>query len=159
MSVPSGFRYVLEEVRVFHRNLGKDPDDRRKDIRKTQRYVSKLDRVKNEFADLKLRFNSDLHEEKVLSEVREYVKNIEKYVEAIGSILGSRLSLAQTEQTESSKQSDSNSALNIDCGCSEEEKMGEKFDLKTAASLLPVMNGSELVTKQLIDAISWYDSL
>ncbi|KAJ3657722.1 hypothetical protein Zmor_009506 [Zophobas morio] len=37
--------------------------------------------------------------------------------------------------------------------------MTEKFNLKTATSLLPLMNGNESVTKQLIDAIELYDSL
>lgn len=38
-------------------------------------------------------------------------------------------------------------------------KMSEKFDLKTAGSLLPVMNDTEEVTKQLIDAIELYASM
>ncbi|KAG5860846.1 hypothetical protein JTB14_014026 [Gonioctena quinquepunctata] len=37
--------------------------------------------------------------------------------------------------------------------------MTEKFDLGTAASLLPVMDGTENVTKQLIDSIELYDAL
>lgn len=37
--------------------------------------------------------------------------------------------------------------------------MAEKFDLKTAAGLIPQMDGSESTTKQLIDAIGLYDSL
>ncbi|KAG5896542.1 hypothetical protein JTB14_030745 [Gonioctena quinquepunctata] len=37
--------------------------------------------------------------------------------------------------------------------------MTEKFDLRTAASLLPVMDGTENVTKQLIDFIELYDAL
>lgn len=35
----------------------------------------------------------------------------------------------------------------------------EKFDLKTAVSLLPMMNGDEDVTKKLIDAIELYSSM
>lgn len=34
-----------------------------------------------------------------------------------------------------------------------------KFDLKIALSLLPVMNDTEIVTKQLIDGIEYYDSV
>lgn len=37
--------------------------------------------------------------------------------------------------------------------------MGENFDLRTAASLLPSMDGSEEATKQLIDAIELYSEL
>lgn len=35
----------------------------------------------------------------------------------------------------------------------------EKFDLKTALSLLPAMNDQDSCTKQLIDGISYYDSI
>lgn len=42
--------------------------------------------------------------------------------------------------------------------CTEKSKM-EEFNIKTALSLLPVMTGSELNTKQLIDGIEYYDSV
>ncbi|KAH9641821.1 hypothetical protein HF086_005361 [Spodoptera exigua] len=38
-------------------------------------------------------------------------------------------------------------------------KMSDSFDIKTAISLLPVMNGQEQVTNQLIDGILLYSSL
>lgn len=41
----------------------------------------------------------------------------------------------------------------------ESQSTMEKFDLKTAVALLPVMNGQEDITKKLIDAIELYSSM
>lgn len=46
--------------------------------------------------------------------------------------------------------------------CKDISKMAEEkisFDLKTAISLLPIMNGQENITKQLIDGIELYNSM
>lgn len=40
-----------------------------------------------------------------------------------------------------------------------EEKMSGKFNLRTASSLLPSLDGSEESVKQLVDAIELYDKL
>lgn len=39
------------------------------------------------------------------------------------------------------------------------DTMGESFDLKTALTLLPVMSDDEIITKQLIDGIEYYNSV
>lgn len=36
---------------------------------------------------------------------------------------------------------------------------GEKFDIKTAIALLPVLTGQESITRQLIDGIELYNSM
>lgn len=48
----------------------------------------------------------------------------------------------------------------LSCPISTEQKMAtDKFDIKTAISLLPVMTGQETVTKSLIDGIELYSSM
>lgn len=162
MSVPSGFRYLLEEVRVFQRNLVKDSIKRRQNVAVTNRKFKKLDKIKNELTDLKLQFQGLPQEQRdsSIKDVKEYVTNINKYIELIDSSLKSRLELPRTEQTESLLDKGKTSSNDSDSDCSEEEiKMGEKFDLKTATSLLPIMDGTEIVTKQLIEAIRLYGEM
>lgn len=160
MSGSDELRYAWEEVRVFYRNLKKDPLERRQDKEKTAKYVSKLNRIRTEVETLKLKFNSEAHEQKVISEAKEYANSISKYITSIDLILETRLSESRTEQPENLKESGNSSSTNTTVSvCSEENTMAEKFDLKTAASLLPVMDGHESTTKQLIDAVKLYCDL
>ncbi|KAJ3646446.1 hypothetical protein Zmor_024034 [Zophobas morio] len=94
----------------------------------------------------------------VLNKAKRIVSDIEVRLEEGESILSSRVArLGQTEEaSDSAESSDSSDSVN---SAGVNFKMTEKFDLKTAASLLPVMDGSERVTKQLIDGIEMYDSM
>lgn len=48
---------------------------------------------------------------------------------------------------------------NFEDSSSDTEKMASAFDIKTAISLLPVLDGTEQITNQLIDGILLYNSL
>lgn len=152
MSLANEFRYIYEEVKVFLRNLGKDSIKRRNNLKNTHRKIKKLNKLKKDYSNLKDSFNSEQHELSIINNVKEYVNAINRYLEQIENILESRVgtSLENLNISSSDSESDSSEAST---------NMSEKFDLKTAASLLPVMDGSENVTKQLIDAIELYDSL
>lgn len=135
-------KYLLEELRVFHRNLGKDSKERRSDISIINRNLGKLERLGVDLRNYRKEINEGNYQldAKVLTEVKANVDLINKYFSAIEKILKDRL--ASCEVLEESVGT-----------------MSEKFDLKTASGLIPSMNGTEVVTKQLIDAIELYDSL
>lgn len=148
------FKYLFEELKVIYRNLGKDSKERRNSIKVLENKIRKLDRLKLSFSTVKDKFNSNFHESKLVEKVKLYVTEINKYIEGIDNTLKSRLSVAKSQPLQAGVDFESNSS-----DSEEEVKMSEKFDLKTAAGLIPVMNSSEIVTKQIIDAIGLYDSL
>lgn len=152
MSLDLEFKYILEELRVYNRNLIKDNKDRRNDSKVLEKQLRKLDRLKLGFVDSKKKFNSQVREPGLIAKVKLFVSEIDKYFEHIYKTLNDRLKEAESIQSEAE----------IDLNLSDSEvkiKMSEKFDLRTAAGLIPVMNGSESITKQIIDAIQLYDSL
>lgn len=160
MSATNQFRFLLEELRVFQRNLNKDNNARRKDVKVVRRKFKKLDKLQKEFVDVRASFNSKQHELSVINEAKVLIDSINKYFGAIRGILETRLGDISTEQTESLVHTENSDLSDSESGCSGDEvKMGESFDLKTAGSLLPVMNDQEKITKQLIDAIELYDAL
>lgn len=157
MNIVKEFRYLTEELTVFYRNLNKDSSVRRKDNEVTNRKFKKLLKCRNEYERLKDVYNKSTVDVKLREEIREYANTVSKILNGIESILNERLQLSGTEKSETDEKLipvDSDSSVS-----DTEEKMSEKFNLKTAASLLPVMNGTEIVTKQLIDAIELYDSM
>lgn len=160
MSDGKEFKYLLEEIRVFHRNITKDSSARRKDSKVISRKFKKLDKLKSDFSKLKDVFNKSKLDVKVKEEIQDYADAINKYLEAIQKILVDRKISSRAEQPETSSQilSHTSSSNSSDSDCSNDDKMSE-FELKTAATLLPVMDGSENVTKQLIDAIELYDAM
>lgn len=165
MSQGNEFRYLLEEVRVFHRNLNKDNVERKTSEEVTRRKLRKLDKFKDSYKQLVELFNRSDADPKIREEIKAYTVSINKYFEGIKYSLESRLVKIRTEQAEHSEGNLSSVNSNIktdftDSDCSDEsENMSEKFDLRTAAGLLPVMDGTENSTKQLIDAIELYDAL
>lgn len=154
------FKHLLEEVNVFKRNLIKDSHERRRNLKGTQLKFKKLDKIRDNYKILKDSFNKSNFDVKIKTEAKDFANSIDKCIEDIKTILEERLQLSQTEQPDTNDlpvlHSDSETSSS---GCSDNENMAEKFNLKTAASLLPVMNGSETVTKQLLDAIELYDSM
>lgn len=141
MSESSEFRYLLEEVRVFNRNLNKDNAERRKDSRVIEGKFIQLDKLRQDLVELKELFNSSSHEPAIIAEVKSFVDAINKNFDTIKVILDDRLANCNIEVSQFTA------------------KMSEKFDLRTATSLLPVMDDTESVTLQLIDAIELYDTL
>ncbi|KAJ3660259.1 hypothetical protein Zmor_004715 [Zophobas morio] len=146
------------EVSLFRRNLKKDNITRRRDVQVLQCKSEKLQELRQKFIVAKNNFNSQVHVLDVLNKAKRIVSDIEVRLEEGELILSSRVArLGQTEAaSDSAESSDSSDSVN---SAGVNFKMTEKFDLKTAASLLPVMDGSERVTKQLIDGIEMYDSM
>lgn len=144
MSENDEFRYLYEEIRVFRRNLTKDSQVRRQSLEVAKQKLLDLDCIKEELDRLKLDFNKESHSQDVITQAKSYVKEIEVKIKESQEILTERLSQI-SEPSVSNIQHTAN--------------MPEKFDLKTAASLLPSMNGSEDSTKQLIDCIELYSNL
>ncbi|CAG9760235.1 unnamed protein product [Ceutorhynchus assimilis] len=145
-------RYSCEELRVIYRNLVKDNADRRSNFKVLEYKLEKLNRLKLEFTENREKFNSELCEPKLVDRIKSYVVDIEKYFDASYGIVTQRLNKLKLNPVEPEVDFEHDST-------DKELKMSEKFDLKTAAGLIPVMNGSEAVTNQLIVAIGLYDSL
>lgn len=149
------FEYLLEEARVLYRNLKKDSIERRSSRTVAVSNLGKLETLVSEFSNLKNEFNKVPVPTKtvLIAQVKDYATQLDKYFEAINEVLQDRLKTADTKETESV-------AKNPDSDCFVEARnMSEKFDLKTAASLLPHMDGTEKTTKELIDGIELYDAL
>lgn len=120
--------------------------ERRKDINCVNRKLENIYRLKKYVQQGKVNFNKGNNEMQVITNIKEYVQAINNYVDAIDNILQTRLIEIQSLKFEDSH------LIN-------QVKMSEIFDLKTAASLVPIMDGSEDYIKQRIDAMELYDSL
>lgn len=154
------FQYLLEELRVFQRNLSKDNDERRKNSSVTHSKLRKLDNLKLGLSQIREAFNSQPHSVAIIQQAKTLVDEINSIQAKISEILQDRLSYEQIGKTTTAQaevNSDTQSKIlefPMNTG-----NMTEKFDLRTAASLLPLMNDSEIITKQLIDAIEFYNSI
>lgn len=101
---------------------------------------------------------------KKLAEVETLYEEIEKYVSQYsGRIEKSEVSVEDSKviQTFYIKITDTYNKILSYYKEENEETMASKdsFDLKTAVSLLPAMNGSEAVTNQLIDGVELYSTM
>ncbi|KAJ3651512.1 hypothetical protein Zmor_017547 [Zophobas morio] len=160
MSDSTAFRHMYEELKVIHRNLGKDSSARRQDPKAIRSKVNKINKLNADFKDIRDNFNKHEHNDALKKEVKEYVELILKFFDLINRILESRLKEVAdlreiTDVNDSDLELDSLEIINNNLRV----KMGEKFSLRTAASLLPLMDGTEDATKRLIDAIELYDTL
>lgn len=177
------FTNLLEEIRVLHRNLKKDPADRRRDDDRTRSKLGDVDGFHERLTSAVLIFNGTRHEPEVIDYAKRTINAIKLELNAVRTLLLNRLESKDkdkelgdsTDSAHSSKSSIADEEVKIreELGGSlvirseigeilVENKivnMGEKFDLKAATGLLPVMNDTEAVTKQLIDAIEMYDCL
>ena len=81
------FKQLLEELRVFSRNLVKDSHERRTDIQKVTKKREKLDKLTESFETLKTNFNKETHNPETISKVKIYVGNIVKLIDEIDKIL------------------------------------------------------------------------
>lgn len=161
MSVPTEFIYLLDEVKVFKRNLVKDNTERRGNQEYCRRKLNKYNNYKLELGTIRDNFNKNLRDPKLIKSVREYIGHIERYLKACYDILQSRLEDIKNsgEVSESLIPSDSDSEYIDTIDKFNLQNMSEKFDAKTASSLLPIMDGSENATLQLINGIEWYNAI
>lgn len=146
MSDTQQLQFIYEELKVFSRNLRKENEARRLDLRVIDNNICKLNRISNDFKSIKINLNDQ--DDLTKQQLSSYLTEIKNSIESISKLLQDRCRIAK----EQVRVGDS---VKVDL----ETKMGDKFDLKVAASLLPTMNGKEDVTKQLIDAIELYDGL
>lgn len=146
MSNVDKFRHLYEEIRVFKRNIDKDNQQRRENSQVVNQKLVDLARLESELGSLKVDFNKTPGNADVVEQVKAFIKEIAKLITESQNILIDRLKIILEN---------SNASVNT----LEVVTMGEKFDLRTAASLLPPMDGTEDVTKQLIDAIELYSEL
>ncbi|KAJ8914285.1 hypothetical protein NQ315_011019 [Exocentrus adspersus] len=112
--------------------------------------------------EIRDKFNKHTHNDIIIKEAKDYVQKILSLFDVIRDILDSRLrelSVKNTEVEDEYFSDSSNELEDIDSNSCRKIKMGEKFCLKTAASLLPLMDGTEEVTKRLMESIEFYDSL
>uniref|UniRef100_A0A1Y1KWR7 Uncharacterized protein n=1 Tax=Photinus pyralis TaxID=7054 RepID=A0A1Y1KWR7_PHOPY len=160
------FKHLYEELRVIHRNLLKDSVSRRNDPGTTERKFNKVNKLEREFEEIRDNFNKNPSSEDIRKQVKQYVEAILKYFELINQILDDRIKECKLDRQalELGTHSETDiqvSKLNILPLTSSTSSitMGEKFNLKTAGSLLPLMDGSEETTKRLVDAIELYNGL
>jgi hypothetical protein len=151
------FQELLEELKVAYRKLCKEPQLDNKEAVRSK--LKELSSYKSVLSCIRDKFNSAQHKPEVISQAKIIVDKIEKYLKAISDILEKKAFEIESKQTESTGILKEIKIEKPDSEWLDSVKMGEKFDLKTAASLLPIMNGVEDVTKQLIDGIDLYDSL
>lgn len=140
------FRHLYDEIRVFKRNIDKDNQQRRENSQVINQKLVDLARIGSELDSLKVDFNKTPCSPEIVDQVKAYIKEISRTITESQSILIDRLKFIVEN-------------VDIDDNSLELGKMGEKFDLRTAASLLPSMDGTDDVTKQLIDAIELYSEL
>lgn len=136
---------IYEELKVFRRNLSKDNTQRRENFRVLEYKLSVLNGIEKEFCAVKDRFNAEPNPQ-ILNQIKGYVKEIEAIIVDCRKILSDRLEVTNVGII------DTKEKTNIVI-------MAEKFDLRTAASLLPRIDKSEDVIIQLIDAIELYNEL
>lgn len=129
----------LKYLREYLVKIG--PERRKKEIA-----YKKLEEANYEYSrleDIVTQLNNEIKIKKPSSETLENYKEIIENIRSIFSKIKLLLSMV-----------DSNSQTDPEI-----EIMAKSFDIRTAISLLPVMNGQEQVTKQLVDGILLYSSL
>lgn len=137
----SEFDDILSTAVAFKTNLLKDSQSRRSNLELLSKKTRELDRIEEIFKRLELNFKSELGKSINSKEILICIQSINTNIEDCRSIL-----LERRGNIELSRLSTSST-------------MAERFELKTATSLLPVMTDSEIVTNQLIDAIDLYASM
>lgn len=161
-------RYLLEELKVFHRNLLKDPVERRTKEKYITRKVARFIRLKENYIEVKNEFNSASYSSEIIKTAKQYAESIDHYLVALEKLFLDRLGqgtldLVKSRISTTLKQySDSETEAEANFGRVDKNSeliMAEKFDLRTAASLLPIMDSSEVVIRRLVEGITFYDAL
>lgn len=137
----------LKYLREYLVKLG--PDRRRQDLA-----FKKLAEAEKEYSKLDCiltQLNQEVKDRKIGKETCEVFQTLIQEIQSNFQKIKGLISLVDSSSQTSSKDfieySDSVT------------KMADAFDIKTAISLLPVINGQEQVTNQLIDGILLYSSL
>lgn len=131
MSVEEWKTLESETTRLLT-NLHKDPVGRREDTKVTNRKLLQFNDIVKKRDSLIQTFNQSRQNSDKVQLVKQILKNINRQLNEIKFIIDSRINVGI---------------------------MGEKFDIKTASSLIPVMDGSESKTKRIIQAIEFYSEL
>jgi hypothetical protein len=134
---------LYDTVVKFTENLVKEPLERRENQNRVSNQLIEVGRLQSQLNNLKKQ-GTGITDSELLKKVKDYFKAIDSYLIRAQDILTNRLDSIVRQQQ------DSNNTV---------DKMGEKFDMKTAASLLPHMDGTEDSTRQLIDAVELYSEL
>lgn len=124
-------------VRKFLDNINKEPKERRERLDRNEKLLCDLNKLDNQFA--RIIKNSDSTDPDFLELFEKHSEQIRASLKNARDILNQRIVIIN-----SSKNS---------------VKMGEKFDLRTAASLLPSIDSTEESVKQLIDSIELYNDM
>ena len=127
------FNDILDEISAFKGNLDKDSYGRRSNLELIQKKLRHLDDLESKLEQL-LKINPLTDED---ADIKNCISVIESKLSACRIILVDR-------------------RVSVESANKLTGNMTEKFDLKTASSLLPVMDGTDDTTKQLIDAIEFY---
>jgi len=141
-------RYLLEELKVFHRNLLKGPVERRTKEKYITRKVVRFIRLKENYIEVKNEFNSASYSSEIIKTAKQYAESIDHYLVALEmlfldrlgqgtlDLVKSRISTTLKQYSDSETEAEAN-FVRVDKNS--EPIMAEKFDLRTAASLLPIM--------------------
>lgn len=156
----SEFHNLLDRVQKLKSLISKDNQQSRESLERTSNKLAELNNIKTEFRELKIKFNAKAASlDKVQFEtVKATVEQINKTISEYENILQERLKNINSKLESVKEEVAKTEAFNLS-DTSELVNMGEKFDLRTAASLLPQLDGQESTTKRLIDAIELYRDL
>lgn len=127
---------LFDNLKSLYTNIKKEPQERRVNLARVNKLILDVGDIEQKFHVLKLRA---VNEDSLIEAFNSNLINIR-------AILFDRLK----NITETSVSNLDNVSI---------VNMPEKFDLKTAGTLLPAMDGSESVTKQLLDAIELYSEI
>lgn len=142
----SNFKECYTSALNFYSKINKEPILRRENVDRINKLLVDVGLIEGQFNQLKLEFNKVDRDSDEVRSVRAYIVEIDKCLYNSRRILLDRLSKILENNSD-------------DKDCNISVTMPEKFDLRTAASLLPPMDGTEDATNQLIDAIQLYNEL
>lgn len=146
--VISEFRDIYAAAVKFYNLVTREPRERREDFNRVNKLVIELGKLKDKFSALQEEVQPQAIEDPVLKQsFLDFIKDINSYLNKTQEILSDRQKSLDRDTQKG----------NSDCKI--QVTMSEKFDLRTAASLLPSTDGNEEATKQLIDAIELYSEL
>lgn len=137
----------LESVKKFYGKVSKEPLDRRENQIRLNKLLLEVGLLEDEFTKIKSKVAKVDRKPEEIQVINSYFKEIEKYIYHSRHLLLNRLGTLSSQDSQ------------VEIREIQTVKMTEKFDLRTASSLLPLMDGTEDTTKQLIDAIELYSEL
>jgi hypothetical protein len=140
---------LYDNVVKFTDNLTKEPIERRENQSRVNKQLIEVGKLESHLNNLKKQ-SSNVTDSEISRKLKDYFKAIDSYLAKSRDILTNRLEFIVSQEKQS---------VGINTVENKSQIMGEKFDLKTAASLLPHMDGTEDSTRQLIDAVELYSEL